>query len=698
MAEQGVGIELGAARSRCAVADGGGGRLVVDLASAVGIGHDGQAVVGESSLGLEGTITDFVGQLGRAEPFIVGGTPYGAEALTAQLLRHVFDAAGGAASATALVHDDAWGPYQLDLVREAVRLAAIGPVHLVAPAVAATYDADLAMGAARWAWEHREDGGASVPVPGSPLSARTALIGVGAGAALAVGGGVAAAGAAGGAGAAGASLGDFAAQGGSSLGDFASSQGGSSLGDFASSQGGSSLSDFAEPGSRLGDFAQPPSPPEPPQPPSTPQPTTPSSKPKGRIPKVPAAIAAAVVAVGVVAGVALASSNGDDNGGDAEQAAVSTTADEARSTSTTPGATSTTAGGSERLRTPFLLACGGEGPPGAGTDGPAAEASCGRPLDVAVADDGTVYFADAEVRAGAFGTVRAVLPDGSLRSFDFGEVDGKRVDQARAVAVAGDGTIYVADFENHRILRRSPSGQVSRYAGTADGAAAGDVSSGSAIPVADGVPARENPLGDVDSMVVDGDGNLVLTDIHNDLVQRIDATGTITVIAGKDRSVGSGDSVPARAANLTSLLQGGPVAVAVDPDGVLHLAGGSTVWRYDGTTLTRVAGTRERPKDDRALSGTSALQTALWIEDIAFAPDGTLYVAEVTDLADVWRVPLAGASASRVLGGQPDRTIEGPTADRIQPSGLAVDAKGRLLITEAGTAYEMVRRFPAPTG
>jgi serine/threonine-protein kinase len=270
---------------------------------------------------------------------------------------------------------------------------------------------------------------------------------------------------------------------------------------------------------------------------------------------------------------------------------------------------------------------------------------------------------------------------------------------ASAVAVADDGTIYVADLDNHRILRRSSTGQVTRYAGTADGAAAGSTSSGSPIPVADGVPAQDNPLGDVGSMVVDADGNLVLTDTHNDLVQRIDATGTITVIAGKDRSVGSGDSVPARAANLTALLQGGPKAVEVDPDGVLYLAGEHTVWRYDGTSLTRVAGTGERPKADRATNGTSALQTALWIEDIAFAPDGTLYVAEISDLADVWRVPLGGGgSAARVLGGQPDRTGDGPTAERIQPSGLAVDDQGRLLLTESGSGYELVRRFPKPTG
>ena len=60
-------------------------------------------------------------------PLILGGVPYSAESLAAKLLRWTVDAVaereGGPPDAIVLSYPANWGPYKLDLLRQAIRLA-----------------------------------------------------------------------------------------------------------------------------------------------------------------------------------------------------------------------------------------------------------------------------------------------------------------------------------------------------------------------------------------------------------------------------------------------------------------------------------------------------------------------------------------------------------------------------------------------
>ena len=70
---------------------------------------------------------EFKRRLGDPTPILLGGVPYSAEALTAKLLQWVVDEVstreGGAPHTICVCHPANWGPYKLDLLRQAVRMS-----------------------------------------------------------------------------------------------------------------------------------------------------------------------------------------------------------------------------------------------------------------------------------------------------------------------------------------------------------------------------------------------------------------------------------------------------------------------------------------------------------------------------------------------------------------------------------------------
>jgi actin-like ATPase involved in cell morphogenesis len=83
-------------------------------------------------------------RLGDTTPYLLGGTPYGPEALMARLLADVVAAAteraGSAPNQITLTHPANWGEYKLDLLRECARLAGITePRFLSEPEAAALH-------------------------------------------------------------------------------------------------------------------------------------------------------------------------------------------------------------------------------------------------------------------------------------------------------------------------------------------------------------------------------------------------------------------------------------------------------------------------------------------------------------------------------------------------------------------------------
>ena len=91
---------------------------------------------------------EFKRRIGDPTPFILGGSPYSAEALSARLLSWVTERVGGLENGgperIVVTHPANWGEYKKDLLRQAVRLAGLSEAsYITEPEAAAIYYSSL---------------------------------------------------------------------------------------------------------------------------------------------------------------------------------------------------------------------------------------------------------------------------------------------------------------------------------------------------------------------------------------------------------------------------------------------------------------------------------------------------------------------------------------------------------------------------
>lgn len=146
-----LGVDLGTTYSAAAVAEPDRvdifqlGAHIAAIPSVVLLREDGEVLTGEaaerrSMFESSRTAREFKRRLGDPTPFLLGGTPYGAEALTGHLLRAIVERVaaerGEGATSIVLAHPAAYGDYKLGFLEEAARLAEVGPVRFVPEPVA----------------------------------------------------------------------------------------------------------------------------------------------------------------------------------------------------------------------------------------------------------------------------------------------------------------------------------------------------------------------------------------------------------------------------------------------------------------------------------------------------------------------------------------------------------------------------------
>jgi streptogramin lyase/actin-like ATPase involved in cell morphogenesis len=125
------------------------GDRAMTIPSVVHVASDGSVLVGEAADRRavpepERVAREFKRRMGDATPMLLGGAPYSAEALTAKLLRWVVDKVseveGGPPEAIAVTHPANWGPFKLDRLDQAIRLADLdGVTTLTEPEAAAIH-------------------------------------------------------------------------------------------------------------------------------------------------------------------------------------------------------------------------------------------------------------------------------------------------------------------------------------------------------------------------------------------------------------------------------------------------------------------------------------------------------------------------------------------------------------------------------
>jgi len=140
-----LAVDLGTTYSAAAIYRNGQVELCMlgvsspTLPSVVLLRADGAVLVGEAAerrgVAEPGRVArEFKRRLGDPAPLILGGTPYGADALTGHLLRAIVaivaEREGEQPAKVVLTHPVNYGPYKLDMLREAARLAGITAAQL----------------------------------------------------------------------------------------------------------------------------------------------------------------------------------------------------------------------------------------------------------------------------------------------------------------------------------------------------------------------------------------------------------------------------------------------------------------------------------------------------------------------------------------------------------------------------------------
>jgi DNA-binding beta-propeller fold protein YncE len=111
-------------------------------------------------------------------------------------------------------------------------------------------------------------------------------------------------------------------------------------------------------------------------------------------------------------------------------------------------------------------------------DGEGAEASFHYPMDIALAEDGTLWIADAGAHS-----VRAMQANGTVSTKEL----TSGIDTPHGIAIGPDGTVYLAEMGTHRILAISPDGTATVVCGNGEaGSGPGQLNRPAAVLVHDG--------------------------------------------------------------------------------------------------------------------------------------------------------------------------------------------------------------------
>ena len=151
-------------------------------------------------------------------------------------------------------------------------------------------------------------------------------------------------------------------------------------------------------------------------------------------------------------------------------------------------------------------------------------------------------------------TINTVVGNG-IATFggDSGPATSASIHSNTAVHFDSIGNMFIADAANNRIRKVNTSGIITTVAGTGIAGSGGDAG-----------PATNAQLNNPSDVAFDAAGNMYITDYLNNRIRKVDASGTITTIAGTGTSGATGDGGPATAAKLFH-----PQSLIIDASGKL---------------------------------------------------------------------------------------------------------------------------------
>ena len=301
----------------------------------------------------------------------------------------------------------------------------------------------------------------------------------------------------------------------------------------------------------------------------------------------------------------------------------------------------------------------------AGDGGQAVRAILQQAEGVAIAPDGTTYIADA-----ADHRIRIVSPNGDINTLagdgtagfdgDNGPAAKARLNNPYGLALDRQGNLYIADLGNARIRMVTPDKQIRTVAGGGD-IAASESSEGS--------PATSLKLKTPRNVLADPSGGFYFSDFDAHRVYFVDFRGILTVFAGTGNPGYGADNIAA----IRSALRN-PAGLAIEPQG------GVVIVESGAQRLRRVA------------RGTIATYLADALRNyplysptgVAFDTAGNMYLADARATGALKRTPQGTVTALAVSGRAVAADPRGGAAYAWNNAVYRVDAANKITLA-AGT-------------
>jgi RHS repeat-associated protein len=328
------------------------------------------------------------------------------------------------------------------------------------------------------------------------------------------------------------------------------------------------------------------------------------------------------------------------------------------------------------------------------------------PLGLELSPEGSVFYANAEGRvfrwddgsppatthvAGNTLSCTETTTANPSACGDNGLAVNARLSAPRGLALAPDGSLYIADFGAARVRRVAPDGIITTVAGT------GAVCTPPTSACGDGGLAKSALLNQPEDLAIAPDGTLYIGDAGGLRVRRVAPDGVISTVLGTGLNADGADGH-----GKTTSVQG-IGGLALGPDGSLYVAcdGADAKIRRLGVDgfVTTVAGGGTAPctgTTDLCGDGGPATGAKLkFPRDVAVASDGGLLVADLGNHR-IRRVSPQGLISTVAGTGAGGYTGDGGAAAAAtfrNPSRVDVGPDGRLYVADMNNS--VIRRVSA---
>jgi hypothetical protein len=313
----------------------------------------------------------------------------------------------------------------------------------------------------------------------------------------------------------------------------------------------------------------------------------------------------------------------------------------------------------------------GTGTAGAPSAGLATSSRLNNPVSLALDSAGDVYMVDYVnndvEKVTPSGVLSVIAGNGTAGAPTAGIATNSHLDDPFGVAVDGSGNVYIANAFDCEVVKVTPAGTLSIFAGNGT---CGTPVAGTATSTSIGVPI---------GLAVDPSGNLYIADQTEEVIEKVTPSGTLSIVAGIVGVGGAPTPGPATSSHLS-----GPLGVAMDAAGNVYVANYDTYQVLEITssgTLSVLAGTGSYGAPTAGPAASSALEGPYGVAvdgagDVYIADYGSSTIDEVTPGHALSVIAGNGSFAAPTYG------VAATSSALDGPEGVASTATGRVYIAD----------------